>query len=134
MGASRRSGAGEARSRHQRWEANVSNLSGVEQSLSFLCLLAPFGQLMLAEGPLVALDRHAAVFADRDRTLFVPVGTALAHQLAPRGINAPALLVAAQRRCGGDEPRLQAAEEQEMSPKVLGVEGGGHPDCCCHYP
>jgi hypothetical protein len=89
---------------------------------------------MLAESPLVALDRHAAVLADRHRRLFVPVGAAFPHQLAPGRIDASALLVAGQCRCGGDEPRVQATEQQGLPPQVLGVEGCGHPDRRCPYP
>lgn len=89
---------------------------------------------MLAESPLVAFDRHAAVLADRHRRLFVPVGAAFTHQLAAGGIDASALLVAGQRRCGGDEPRVQTAEQQGLPSQVLGVEGRGHPDRRCHYP
>jgi hypothetical protein len=90
-------------------------------------LLAPLSLLMLAECPLVALDHHSAVFANRYGACSAPSLRALTHQFPTLRVNASALLVAGQSRGGGDEPRFQAPEEQGLPTEVLGVEGGrGH--------
>ena len=80
---------------------------------------------MLAHRPLVPLDGHAAVLAGRERTALAPLGRPLTHQLAAAGVDAPALLVAGERWCRGDEAGLKAAEQQGLTPQVLKVEGGG---------
>jgi hypothetical protein len=82
---------------------------------------------VLAECPLAALDDHSAVFANRYRACSAPSLRALAHKLPSLRVDAPALLVAGQSRGGRDEPCFQTAEQQGLSPEVLGVEGGrGH--------
>jgi hypothetical protein len=82
---------------------------------------------VLAECPLVALDHQTAAITNRYRTTPAPFGRALTNQFPPRWINPSALLVASQSRSSGDETRFHAAEQQGLSPEVLGVEGGrGH--------
>jgi len=90
---------------------------------------------MLAKRPLVALDDHSAVFANRHRACPAPSLRALAHQFPTIRVNASALLVAGQGRSGSDEPCLQASEQQGLTTQVLEVEvGGGHGRWCCNYP
>ena len=79
---------------------------------------------MLTHPPLVAPDHGPAVVTDRRGCLPDPVGGSLPHQFPPCWVNAPSLLVAGQGRGGGDEPGVQAAEQERLPPEVLGVEGG----------
>jgi len=82
---------------------------------------------VLPERPLVARDRQSAAVANRYRATPAPVGRALTHQCPPGWINPSALLVAGQGRRSGDEPSLQATEQQGLPSEVFGVEGGrGH--------
>ena len=90
---------------------------------------------MLTQRPLVALDRLAAVLADRHGATPAPLRRPLPHQLPPAGVDAPALLVAGEGWGGGDKARLHAAKQQGLSPQVLDVEVGEcHPrrSCCLH--
>ncbi len=66
---------------------------------------------MLAECPLVALDDHSAVFANRYGAFSAPLLRALTHQFPSLRVDASALLVPRQGRGGGDEPCLQALEQ-----------------------
>jgi hypothetical protein len=103
--------------------------------LRLLRLLAPLSLLMLAKCPLVPFDHHSAVFANRYGACSAPSLRALTHQLPSLRVDASALLVAGQSRCCGDEPSLQAPEQQVLSPEVLCVEGGrGHRGRYCRYP
>jgi hypothetical protein len=82
---------------------------------------------VLPERPLVALDRHSAVLANRHGACPTPLLRALSHQFSTLRVNAPALLVAGQSGCCGDKPCLQAPEQQRLTTQVLDVEGGrGH--------
>ena len=65
---------------------------------------------MLAEGPLVSLDRQAAVLADRHGATPAPLLRPLAHQLPPAGVNATALLVAGEGWGRGDKTSVETAE------------------------
>jgi hypothetical protein len=54
-----------------------------------------------------------------------PVRRSLAHQFPSLRVDAASLLVAAEGKCGGHEPRLQTAVRECLTSEVLGVEGGG---------
>jgi hypothetical protein len=94
-----------------------------------------FALLVLANRPLVALDGHAAVLADRHRTAPAPVGWALTDQLTTAGVDSPALLVAGESWSGGDEASLHAPKQQGLASQVLQVETGGchQHKVCLHY-
>ena len=74
---------------------------------------------------MVPFDHQTAAVANRYRATPAPLGRALSHQFASRWINPSSLLVAGQGRCRGDEPCLQAAEQEGLPSQVLSVEGGG---------
>jgi hypothetical protein len=78
---------------------------------------------VLPQCPLFAPDDRSTVCGDFPYS----VGGALAHQHPMGRVNASALLVAGQSGGSRYEPCLQTAEQQGLSPEVLGVEGGrGH--------
>jgi len=67
---------------------------------------------VLAEVPLISLDRQAAVLADRHRATPAPLRRPLAHQLPSAGVNATALLVPDEGWGCGDKTSVETAEQQ----------------------
>ncbi len=74
---------------------------------------------MLPECPLVALHDLSAVLTGACGDSLDPVGRALSHQFPAIRFNAPTSLVAGECWGSGDEPSLQAPEQQGLTPQVL---------------
>ncbi len=112
--------------------AQVTSIQSRWSSRCFLCPLETLGLLVLSECPLVALDHHAAVLAERFGHCIRLRCSAASGLLRPDPLQGLAKLAFAHRSCqislsqgGADPPDVQTTEDQgdQTQLEVSGVHG-----------